>query len=51
MSGNDKRATKTNFYCSLTSSNNGYVVVLIREDDAKVILSNSSGCTVSIKPI
>lgn len=51
MNGKDKRATKTNFYCSLTSSDNGYVVILIRQNDVKIILSNSNGCSVSTNPI
>lgn len=47
----DVYGTKTNFYCSLTGSDNGNVVILIRPGSAKIIFSSSSGCTVSIDKI
>ncbi|HHR6031439.1 TPA: hypothetical protein ACS70J_003748 [Providencia alcalifaciens] len=44
-------ATKSNFYCSLTPTDDGNVVVLITPDmKAKIRFSYSTSCSVAINP-
>lgn len=47
-----KLATKDNFYCSIASSDNGYVTIIIYPTmSVGVVFSSSSSCTVSLNKI